>query len=155
VPSKLTKKRVALAALGLVLSTLPCIAQQQWDLITPNENARDRVAAHVPAPPNTLHPPTIDLLRPDLSGPLRNPVTIEVRFTAGPGREIDMRSFRASYGWLGMNVTNRLLRHAVRGPNTLSASNVELPVGDHRITLSIADNAGKRASRTFRFSVTH
>lgn len=154
-PSNLTKKRFAVAALGLVLPTLPCIAQTPWDLVTRNENARDRAAPHVPAPPNTLPPPRIDILRPDLSRPIRNPVTIEVLFTPGPGREIDMRSFHASYGWLGMNVTNRLLRHAVAGPNTLSASNVELPIGDHRITLSIADDAGKRASRTFRFSVAH
>ena len=62
-----------------------------------------------------------------------------------------MQSFRATYGWLGINVTSRLLEHAVKNPNSLSAANVNLPTRDHRITLSIADNAGKAASRTFQF----
>ena len=38
-------------------------------------------------------------------------------------------------------------------PDGLSAENVELPTGSHRVTLSIADTSGKTASRTFRFSV--
>jgi hypothetical protein len=150
VPSRLTRKSFAIAALGFAL---PCIAQTPWTLITPDEDARDRAAPRVPAPPDIPSPPRIDLLRPDISRPLQNPVTIEVRFTAGPGREIVMQSFRAIYGWLGLNITNRLRQHAVKGPNSLSAANVNLPIGDHRITLSIADNAGKTASQTFRFSV--
>jgi len=152
VPGKLTRKWLVIAALGFALPTLPCIAQA-WELVTPGEEARDRAAPHAPAPPNTPSPPTIHIVRPDLSRSLRNPVDIELRFSAGPGRRIDMRSFRATYGWLGLNITDRLLRHAVVGANSLSATNVTLPTGNHRITLSIADNVGKTASRTFRFSV--
>jgi hypothetical protein len=147
----------ALAAFTALSFTVPppdCIAQAPWTLITQDEIARDRTAPHVPAVPDRPPPPTIDLLRPDLTTPLRNPVTIEVRFGAGPGRAIDMQTFRATYGWLGINITNRLLEHAVAGPNSLLAENVDLPLGTHRITLSIADTAGKTASRTFRFSVT-
>ena len=79
---------------------------------------------------------------------------MEVQFSAGPGGAIDMRTFNATYGWLGINITSRLLEHAVTTPNSLSAENVELPLGDHRVTLSIADTSGKTASRTFRFSVS-
>lgn len=64
-----------------------------------------------------------------------------------------MSTFSATYGWLGLDITQRLLEHGVATPNGLSAANVELPAGDHRVTLSIADTAGKTASRTFRFSV--
>jgi hypothetical protein len=65
-----------------------------------------------------------------------------------------MRTLSATYGWLGINITQRLLDHAVKTPNGLAADNVELPPGDHRVTLSIADMSGKTASRTFRFSVS-
>jgi hypothetical protein len=65
-----------------------------------------------------------------------------------------MRTFNATYGWLGINITQRLLAHAVTTPNGLSAENVELPPGDHRVKLSIAGTSGKMASRTFRFSVS-
>ena len=128
-------------------------AQAPWRLITPDEEARDNATPEGPVPPDLPPPPAIDLLRPDISGTVRNPVTIEVRFRAGSGETIDMRTFNATYGRLGINITGRLLEHAVATPDGLSADNVELPPGSHRVTLSVADTSGKRASRTFRFSV--
>lgn len=41
----------------------------------------------------------------------------------------------------------------LKTPNGLVAENVDLPPGDHKVTLSIADNSGNTASRTFQFSV--
>ena len=64
-----------------------------------------------------------------------------------------MRTFRATNGWLGNNITDRLLQHAVKKPDGLLAENVALPLGDHNVTVSIADTLGKMASRTFRLSV--
>lgn len=147
-------RRAFLIAQASALAARPVRGQTPWQLITPEEDARDRAAPKVPGPPDLPPPPTIDLLRPDLSKPIRNPVTIELQFGAGPGGAIDMRTFNATYGWLGINITQRLLAHAVTTPNGLSAENVELPPGDHRVTLSIADMSGKMASRTFRFSVS-
>jgi hypothetical protein len=146
--------RVLLAALGFALGIAPAAAQTSWKLITEEEDARDNVAPHTPDPRDLPAPPTIDLVQPDISRPLQNPVTIEVRFGAGPGGAIDMRTFNATYGWLGINITRRLLDHVVTTPNGLAADNVELPPGDHRVTLSIADMSGKTASRTFRFSIS-
>jgi hypothetical protein len=153
-PIKTIGIAVALAALCLAGPTLLCAAQTPWALVTPDEEARDRAAPQVPGPPDLPSPPTINLVRPDLSRPLQNPVTIEVRFHPGPGKTIDMQSFRATYGWLSIDITRRLLEHAVATSNSLLAENVNLPIGRHRITLSISDTSGKRASRTFRFSVT-
>jgi hypothetical protein len=153
VGSRMMRVAVAAIALSLALTAFPAVGQSPWGLVTPEEDARDRAAPHVPAPPDLPPPPVIDLLRPDLSRHIQNPVTIEVRFSAGPGRAIDMGSFRANYGWLGINITSRILEHAATTPNGLSAENVVLPAGDHRVTFSIADTTGKTASRTFRFSV--
>jgi len=75
-----------------------------------------------------------------------------VRYSAGSGAAIDMR-FRATYGWLEINITNRLLRHVTKTSDTLLAENVNLPVGNHQVMLSIADRLGKRALRTLRFTV--
>lgn len=151
--SRRTVASLTVAALGLVQPTLRSRAQAPWPLVPPDVDARDRAAPHVPGAPNLPAPPTINLLRPDISAPIRNPVSIELRFDPGPGRAIDMGSFRATYGWLSIDITRRLLRHATAIPNGLLAENVDLPVGNHRIVLSIADTAGKRASRTFQFSV--
>ena len=104
-------------SLVLALLTLPSVAQTSWELITPNEEASDRAAPHVPGPMDLPAPPEIELLRPDISTPIKNPVTIEAHFRAA-------------------------------GPES-----VDIPSGDHKVTLSIADSNGKMASRTFQFSV--
>jgi hypothetical protein len=146
------RAKTLLIAFCLLPAVLPATAQNSWKLVTPEEEARDDAAPHVSVA-DLPAPPTIKLVQPDISGPIRNPVSIEVQFTPGPGRSIDMRTFNATYGWLGINITQRLLEHAVTTPNGLSAANVELPAGDHRVTLSIADTSGKTASKTFRLSV--
>ena len=142
--------RPGVIALFLGLMTVSAAA---WPLVTPEEDRRDDAAPHVPAPANLPGPPSIILVRPDVSAPIRNPATIEVQFTAGPGNTINMQSFRATYGWLGIDVTRRILQHATKTLNSLTAADVDLPRGSHRVTLSIADSTGKRASRTFNLSV--
>src|SRR5262245_23653006 len=147
------QRRDLLVTAVFILAPFSASAQQPWKLITPDEEARDNVAPQAPPPPDLPPPPSIDLVRPDISRPVRNPATIEVRFTPGPGQTIDMRTFNATYGRLGINITRRLLDHAVATPDGLTAYNVELPAGSHRVTMSIADTSGRMASRTFRFSV--
>src|SRR5215468_9917588 len=85
-----TSRRGLIVTAIIALTPFPTIAQQTWKLMTPDEEARDDVAPKVPAPPDRPPPPKIDLIRPDISRPIRNPATIEVRFSAGPGQSIDM-----------------------------------------------------------------
>ena len=146
--------KLAITGLTLALLALPPVAQAQWDLITPEEDARDRAAPRLPDPSDLPAPPVIELVRPaDISKPVQNPIAIELRFASGSGPAIDMSSFRATYGWLGINITSRLLEHATKLPDSLVAENVDLPVGDHRVTISIANTLGKRASKTFQLSI--
>ena len=146
----MTFLRVGAIALCLGLVTLPAAA---WPLVTPEEDRRDDAAPHVAGPRDVPGPPTIELARPDLSGPIRNPVTVDVQFHAGPGRTINMGSFRATYGWLRIDITKRLLQHATKTANSLSATDIDLPKGSHSVTLSIADTLGKSASRTFKLNI--
>jgi hypothetical protein len=145
--------RIAAIALTLAVLAVPTVARS-YDLITPDENARDKAAPKVPGPSDLPAPPIITLVRPaNLSQPVHNPVTIELRFASGSGPAIDMQSFQATYGWLGINITTRLLEHATKTGDSLVAENVDLPSGDHRVNVSISNTAGKTASKTFRFSI--
>ena len=146
----MTFLRVGAIALCLGLMTVSATA---WPLVTPEEDRRDDAAPHKPGPADVPGPPTIEVRRPDLSAPIRNPATIDILFSAGAGRTINMQSFRATYGWLGIDITRRLLQHATKTLDSLTAADVDLPGGSHKVTLSIADNAGKRASRTFTLTV--
>jgi hypothetical protein len=130
-------------------------ADGEWPLITPEEEARDNAAPHVSQPTRRAAPgaPVIDVRQPNISRPIHNPTTFDVRFKAAPGATIEMSTFRAKYGWLGIDITGRLLEHATQTASSLSAKNVDLPFGDHTITVSIADNVGRTGSRVLRLSV--
>ena len=106
-----------------------------------------------PAREATRAPPFIVLVRPETAGPLRNPVSLELRFETASGVGIDMDSVRATYGWFGIDITGRLLAHATRTGNTLSVENVDMPLGRHKVTISVADTSGRVGSRTFRISI--
>lgn len=121
--------------------------------MTAQQSARDRAAQHRPESPDLPAPPVIQLLRPDISKPIKSPTTIEVRLSAGSGTPVDMRTFEATYGWLRIDITDRLLARAKKTPDSLLAENVNLPLGEHSVTLSVANISGKPASRTFNFSV--
>lgn len=64
-----------------------------------------------------------------------------------------MRIFRATYGWLGIDVTFPLLAHCKRTPDQLVAGNVDLALGANSVTLSIPNTSGKTASQTVNFSI--
>jgi hypothetical protein len=148
--------RLAILFVALGFAVLaPATVGRTWDLVTPEEDARDRAAPHVPLamPPAAPSSPTIRLVQPDISRSVTNPMTIELQFAAGPGAAIDMQSFNATYGWLGINITRRVLEHSEVTRNGLIARDIDLPPGDHRVTMSIADTAGRSASRTFSLSV--
>jgi hypothetical protein len=54
----------------------------------------------------------ITVKQPDISRTLRTPMTFDIQFSAAPDAAINLSTFQANYGWLGINITSRLLQHA-------------------------------------------
>src|SRR5215471_9822126 len=135
-------RRLAIATLAFALSLQPGARAIAWPLVTPDEDMRDNAAPHLRQ--STARPasgaPVITVRQPNFSRALRNPMTFDIQFRAAPGATINLSTFQAKYGWLGINITNRLLGHATRSPNGLFAANVNVPTGNHRVSVSIADN---------------
>lgn len=69
------------------------------------------------------------------------------------GPPINRSTFQARYGRLGINITRRLLAHATSTPGGLFAANVNVPAGNHRISVSIADNLGRVGTRVVNLQV--
>ena len=92
-----------------------------WPHVTPGEEARDNAAPHVrqSATPAAQGAPVITVRQPNVSHALRNPMTFDIQFRAAPGATINLSTFQAKYGWLGINITSRLLEHATRTPSGL------------------------------------
>ncbi|MBV8088929.1 MAG: hypothetical protein JO139_05035 [Alphaproteobacteria bacterium] len=150
-------RRLAIAILAFTLPILPgkWAVAAGWPLVTPGVEARDNAAPHLRQSVTAAGQaaPVITVKQPDISRALRNPMTFDIQFRAAPGATINPSTFQAKYGWLGINITSRLLEHATRTSNGLFAANVDVPTGNHRISVSIADNLGRVGTRVVNLHV--
>jgi hypothetical protein len=147
-------RRTFLSALIVVASASRSQAAA-WPLITDEEFQREQAAPHVEEsfalPPQGV--PTIDVLEPDKTKPIKSPVTIRIRFQAQDGATIDISSFRVTYGFLGIDITKKIVDHAQLTEQGITATDAQLPSGHHKVTLQVADNRRRVATQTFEFTV--
>lgn len=92
-------------------------------------------------------------MRPTEAAAVTPPVAPRINFRAFKGAGIDVPSFRATYGFLGLDITDEILRYARIDAEGLAADHLMVPAGRHRITLSIADTLRRVGTRTFQFVV--
>jgi hypothetical protein len=144
---------------GIALLTIyVCIGVSRaaaWELVTKEELKRESTSPRPSASPAQSQPgaPTIEVEQPDPTKPIKPPVTIRVLFKAQAGSTIDPKSFRAKYGWLGLDVTDRITSHAKIDASGLIAENADVPAGSYKITLQIADNLQRIGIRVLDFTV--
>lgn len=150
---QLMKSLVVVALLGVFI---PAGAIQ---LVTKEEMLRSLEAPPVvnaAATPADPLAPQIVLVDPEANGAdkvVRNPFKMEVIFKPQEGAALDFKSFQALYGSLKMDITERLLKEAVKTPNGLRLANVSVPSGKHRILLRIKDNQNRLAEKEIQFRV--
>ena len=150
---QLMKSLVVVALFGVFL---PAGAIQ---LVTKEEMLRSLEAPPVvnaAATPADPLAPQIVLVDPEANGAdkvVRNPFKMEVIFKPQEGAALDFKSFQALYGSLKMDITERLLKEAVKTPNGLRLANVSVPSGKHRILLRIKDNQNRVAEKEIQFRV--
>lgn len=148
-------KRRFLLALAAVPLAGRARAGTGWSLVTDAEVARDRVAPHKPLTRGmpVAGAPRIVVDRPNTEAQLPRPFSVRVRFVPAADARIVTSSFKATYGWLGIDITTRLLEHARLTAEGLSADDINAPAGEHQVTVSIADNVGRVGTQTFRFTI--
>ena len=151
--STLIKSFVVTALMSILF---PASAMQ---LVTKEEMIRSQKAPPVveaaAAPADPLAP-QITLVDPETNGAdkvVRNPFKMEVIFKPQEGAALDFKSFQALYGSLKMDITDRLLKEAVKTPNGLRLANVNVPSGKHRILLRIKDSQNRLAEKEIQFKV--
>lgn len=130
--------------------------------VTAQEVAQEtEFAAHRPPPRQRTRSlavadpeaPQIEVLRPNPLNGLKPPFAVELRFSARAGAEIDPGSLRVAYGFLGIDLTERIRKSATVTAEGLRADGVDIPRGDHRLTVRIADVRGRVGEREIRLSV--
>ena len=159
------QRRMLLGCSFLALAA-PARAEAPWLLVTPEEALLGREAPPMPKtrgitpsrPPGARETPgagapEIVVEQPGTATPLHPPLSFRVLFMPEAGATVDPRSFRATYGAMGLDITGRLLQHARLSAQMLAAENVDIPRGTHTVTLSIADTMGRMGKRTFSFMI--
>jgi hypothetical protein len=96
-----------------------------WELVTRKEVKRESTAPHNKAAPAAAPPgaPIITLEEPNPKHRITSPVTIHIAFRPQDGATIDPRMFRATYGWLGIDITHHIVANAKLSASGLVAKN--------------------------------
>jgi len=98
--------------------------------------------------------PAIQVVDPQsLDLPLKNPFKMEVLFKPQQGATLDFTSFKALYGVLKLDITDRLLKEATKTPTGIKLANVDVPSGRHKLLLSIKDSQGRFSAKEIIFKV--
>ena len=88
--------------------------------------------------------PRIEVVSPSVDRPVPSPVNIRLRFLPEDGAVILPDTFKVAYGWLGLDITDRIRQHATITADGLVADNAELPKGTHDLTLSVSDSSNHK-----------
>jgi hypothetical protein len=152
---------VTALASALVGSMLAGAAQPaRFELLSAREFSDELAARRAPGAqfvPRAadLYAPTITVVKPSHSAPIRPPVDIEVHFAATQGATVNTSTLRILYGFMKLDVTQRILQApgVQVSPEGLNASGAELPRGSHKLLIEIADNLGRVGRQPVDFTV--
>lgn len=159
---------LALVILGLARAQAPAA----FELITPAEAQREAAAQaeqaarprvvprSLPVPrdpgarPGQPRRPAIRIVEPrSADAQVPAPLRIEVAFNPAPGTRIVPESFRVLYGLLKIDLTERLRSHAEISESGVVVERAQVPDGQHRLILQVADDRGNLAEQELRIRV--
>ncbi|CAD5373265.1 conserved hypothetical protein [Rubrivivax sp. A210] len=156
---------LALSGVALLMVVLnDARAQRGFELISPAE-AQSEARAQADAPeqiaPRAAASPrgdatAIRVVSPTTvagGGGVAAPVRIEVAFKPAPGARIVPSSFRVLYGLLKIDLTDRLRKHATVSESGVVVEQAQVPDGQHRLILQVADDQGNTAEQELRLRV--
>lgn len=153
--------RTALCCLAL-LTVSAASRAEGFELITADEaQAEAQAAAAAPREVRTrglpvVRPgqPAIEMVTPAVAGSAVNaPVRIEAAFKPAPGTRIVPSTFRVLYGLLKIDLTDRMKKHATITERGVVVDQAQVPAGQHRLILQVADDQGNTAEQELRLRV--
>ena len=99
--------------------------------------------------------PVIDVLKPTPAPGLKvkAPFAISVRFNRLTDSPIDPKTFKVMYGFLKIDITDRIIEHVTVSPEGFSLEDAKIPSGKHNLVLQVTDEKKRVATRELRFEV--
>ena len=97
--------------------------------------------------------PIIDIRSPSLTGPVKAPVSIDLRCLTSGAAKINWESLKILYGAFKLDITDRVKKEAKVLPDGIQIASANLPSGSHKLVIQVANTEGKQAEREVRFIV--
>lgn len=157
---KLPSTTKGLLVLGLTWLIIQAAWASFW-LITPEEYAKDQTM-DVQTKSIMLHEEKLDALAPKIvlkqpsimNGKVQSPMKIELTFQAQGDATIDSSSLRVLYGFIGLDITSRILESdAEITESGLVVKDAELPPGVHDVVVEIQDSLQRTGRASFSIEV--
>jgi hypothetical protein len=149
-------RRFFLSALSIPLFSSGSVALEgeTWSLVTVDEFERENSQPPInqPIPAEVPNGPTIVVEQPDEAKAIKSPVSVQIAFRPHADAKIDKASLKVMYGFFGIDITKRIIEHAVLTETGLTAQNAQIPAGQHKVTIEISeilisDNVTRRVGR--------
>lgn len=157
VPCLASGRCLMLLALAAGLAFAQAQAQTSGQFLISDAEWREERAT--PAPPSPRFSPSpgaprLELLQPR-PGPdvLPSPIDIQLRWNAEGEARIEPQSLRIRYGWMGLDITQRVLAQAEVTAEGLRIRKAALPSGEHKLSVEIADSMQRVGRRQFEVKV--
>lgn len=149
------------AVVAALLASVSAVADTDgFQLVSPREykselSARHRPHARFVTRGAELNAPTITVIKPEHSAALQPPVDIQLRFAAAEGATVNVSSLKIMYGFLKLDVTQRILKApgVEVSADGLKANGAQLPSGNHKLLIQIADSLGRVGQQPLEFTV--
>jgi hypothetical protein len=128
---------------------------QAFELISAQEMQASMVAPEPLQSKASITPgaPIIDIVSPKLGGPITSPTASELLFQPSTNSAVRPETFKALYGRLRIDITQRLLNTTKVTAQGITVKEASLPKGSHRLLLSIEDSEGRQGQKTIEFEV--
>ena len=97
--------------------------------------------------------PLITINSPSVTSDLHSPIRIDINFRAPDDATIQIDSLKVMYGWLNLDITDRIRQHAQISHTGILAEDVVLPVGKHNITIEITDTMERSTEKDVSFEI--
>ncbi|MBI1892314.1 MAG: hypothetical protein HYS18_16845 [Burkholderiales bacterium] len=153
--------RRALFVVAFALTAHTASAREIIQLVSDAEYAQEKqFAAKMPRtrqllPQVTVVPgaPLIDLKKPQIQDTLKAPFPIQLVFKPTDDAEVVPDSFKVLYGFLKLDITDRVVQNAKVTKEGLFVDQANIPAGTHKLLLQIRDSKNRKAEVVVSFNV--
>jgi hypothetical protein len=97
--------------------------------------------------------PVIELQKPKMQETLKAPFPIQLAFKTNDGADVDLDSFKVLYGFMKLDITDRVVHNAKLSKEGLSVDNANIPAGNHKLILQLRDSKNRKTEVTMNFTV--